>query len=802
MAFKIKDGVRIGTTDIFNNSAESLNIKVKNTVVDPPGSGVVAIKTESLGATSYEQTLQAKTGTIALTSDIGNGALSVTVAEDGTTGNSVYITTGTGFSANVATNKTYDVHVGPALKDYADVLTGATTGLVRKDAADSIELISVLGVSYGGTGISSYTQGDMLYYSANDTLSKLAKGTGRYALVMNAGATAPEWQHSMQSLLTAAGDIIYASAANTPARLAKGTDGQVLKLVSGLPAWTADTDTDTLQSIADDTVDADRFVTFVVNATGAQTGLSSTKIKFNPSTGLLTLTGDIAVNGGDITTTATTATIFNTNATTLSVGGAATTATFGYSSTATSTTNISTGAVASTNTKTINIGTGGATGSTTKINLGQLITDEVVIAGNLIVNGETTTINVGQLDVEDKNIVLGKVTTPTDDTADQGGITLQGATNKTILWDKISGRWVFNQAVEAVSLAVTGYANKTVVDSTGKWVGLTVTAPYGGTGISSYAVGDILYASATDALSKLAKGTAYQSLNMNAGATAPEWQASLQSVLTTAGDTIYASANNTPARLAKGTAYQSLNMNAGATAPEWQASLQSVLTAAGDMIYASAANTPARLAKGTDGQVLKLVSGFPTWSTDIDTNTDTLQSIADDTSANSRFITFVNSATGAQTGGSSANIKFVPSTGTLTTTKISTTEIALGASAATPKVFTNVITPAAITANTATAVDTWDADLYRSAIYVIQITQGTEYQFGEVRVLHDGTSVYLTEYAVLENGLIGSAGTQQPTFTGAISGTAPNLVFTLSVTIGDAATTNANMIIERKLFAV
>ncbi len=39
--------------------------------------------------------------------------------------------------------------------------------------------------------------------------------------------------------------------------------------------------------------------------------------------------------------------------------------------------------------------------------------------------------------------------------------------------------------------------------------------------------------------------------------------------LTTAGDILYASANNTPARLGKGSALQVLQMNSGATAPEW-----------------------------------------------------------------------------------------------------------------------------------------------------------------------------------------------------------------------------------------
>jgi hypothetical protein len=84
----------------------------------------------------------------------------------------------------------------------------------------------------------------------------------------------------------------------------------------------------------------------------------------------VTMTGDLAVNGGDITTSSATATLFNSGATTLSIGGAATTFTLGYASTAASTLNISTGAVAASTTKTINIGTGGAASSTTNINLG------------------------------------------------------------------------------------------------------------------------------------------------------------------------------------------------------------------------------------------------------------------------------------------------------------------------------------------------------------------------------------------------------------------------------------------------
>ena len=52
-------------------------------------------------------------------------------------------------------------------------------------------------------------------------------------------------------------------------------------------------------------------------------------------------------------------------------------------------------------------------------------TGEVIIAGNLTVNGTTTTINSTTLSVDDKIVRLGDVSTPTNDTADGGGIVLE-----------------------------------------------------------------------------------------------------------------------------------------------------------------------------------------------------------------------------------------------------------------------------------------------------------------------------------------------------------------------------------------
>ena len=70
---------------------------------------------------------------------------------------------------------------------------------------------------------------------------------------------------------------------------------------------------------------------------------------------------------------------------------------------------------------------------------------DCTIQGDLTVNGTTTTIDTVNLVVEDKNIELGSVTTPTDVTADGGGITLKGTTDKTINWVDATDAWTSSE---------------------------------------------------------------------------------------------------------------------------------------------------------------------------------------------------------------------------------------------------------------------------------------------------------------------------------------------------------------------
>lgn len=76
------------------------------------------------------------------------------------------------------------------------------------------------------------------------------------------------------------------------------------------------------------------------------------------------------------------------------------------------------------------------------------VTGDVRVTGNLTVEGDSVTTNVETVEVEDKNIVLGNVTTPTDLTAADGGITLKGATDKTFNWVNGSDSWTSSENID------------------------------------------------------------------------------------------------------------------------------------------------------------------------------------------------------------------------------------------------------------------------------------------------------------------------------------------------------------------
>jgi hypothetical protein len=268
---------------------------------------------------------------------------------------------------------------------------------------------------------------------------------------------------------------------------------------------------------------------------------------------------------------------------------------------------------------TINFG-----GAATTLNIGNA-SGTTVIAGNLTVNGTTTTINSTVIAVDDINIVLGDVASPTNATAEGGGITLRGTTDKTISWISATAAWTSSEDFNLLTGKVYEINGTTVLSATALGTGVT--------------------------------GSSLTSL-------------------------------------------------------------------------------------GTLGSLT--VAGTSTFSTGA-----------------------------VQLNG--VELQLAPTT--------------------TARIFRRAVQPAAIAINTASTLDTFTAATYRSAKYLVQVVQGTKYQFSELRLVHDGTTTYATEFSVLET----NTGSPIPvTFTSSITGG------TLSVfaTITDAATTSATVTMERTLFAV
>jgi hypothetical protein len=210
------------------------------------------------------------------------------------------------------------------------------------------------------------------------------------------------------------------------------------------------------------------------------------------------------------------------------------------------TTSIDGGAVATGTTKTLNLATGGAAGSTTNVNIGSsnggttTVNNDLTVSGNLTVNGTTTTVNSTTISVDDKNIELGSVGTPTDTTADGGGITLKGATDKTFNWINATTSWTSSENLELASgkaFRINGSSvlNATTLGSgvtassltsvgtiaTGVWQGTAVGVAYGGTGKTSLTANGILYGNGTSAIGVTAAGTDGYFLYSNNGT--PAW---------------------------------------------------------------------------------------------------------------------------------------------------------------------------------------------------------------------------------------------------------------------------------------
>ena len=160
---------------------------------------------------------------------------------------------------------------------------------------------STIGVGYGGTGLASYTAGDLLYASGTTTLSKLGIGTSTY--ILTSSGSAPQWTApSSVSIGTAtnlaggtAGALPYQTGAGATSFLALGTTNYVLTAGASAPQYVAQSTLSvgsatnaTNTAITANSTNATNYLTFVSATTGNLPQLVNSAITCNPSTGQIT----------------------------------------------------------------------------------------------------------------------------------------------------------------------------------------------------------------------------------------------------------------------------------------------------------------------------------------------------------------------------------------------------------------------------------------------------------------------------------------------------------------------------------
>ena len=79
------------------------------------------------------------------------------------------------------------------------------------------------------------------------------------------------------------------------------------------------------------------------------------------------------------------------------------------------------------------------------------VSGNLVVSGNLTVNGTIVTVNTESIVIEDKNIELANVSSPSNTTANGGGITLKGTTDKTFNWSNSTASWTSSENIDLAS---------------------------------------------------------------------------------------------------------------------------------------------------------------------------------------------------------------------------------------------------------------------------------------------------------------------------------------------------------------
>lgn len=299
----------------------------------------------------------------------------------------------------------------------------------------------------GGTALAYVTAAGKVYGTGLDARSQAITNVLDPTGAQDAATKTYADTKIPKSTVTTAGDLIYGTGNATVSRLGIGTNGQVLSVSGGALAWATPSSGVTDHGLLDGTGDDDHDQYILNQPT------SSSRNKINLSNDVVAFTIRAAS-----AQTVNLAEFLDKNGVLQTYIGAD----------------------------------------------GDITAKSLVVSGNLTVNGTTTNINSTTLVVEDKNIILGDVATPTEVTADGGGITLKGATDKTFNWVDSTDAWTSSEHMDLASTKIYKIAGTSVLSATtlgsgvtsssltsvgtigtGTWQGTLISPTYGGTGVNN-----------------------------------------------------------------------------------------------------------------------------------------------------------------------------------------------------------------------------------------------------------------------------------------------------------------------------